>query len=85
MALVKGRPVYLALSGETMEFDGNAKCVAGGGSPRRHSAPAGSGARRATASLAGHLPRHGVLLNRDLVVQPAPEQRELGRPAIRGG
>ena len=29
MDLVKGRPVYLALSGKTMEFDGNAKCVAG--------------------------------------------------------
>jgi L-ascorbate metabolism protein UlaG (beta-lactamase superfamily) len=29
MAAVKGRPVYLALSGRTMEFDGNAKCVAG--------------------------------------------------------
>jgi L-ascorbate metabolism protein UlaG (beta-lactamase superfamily) len=27
--LVKGRAVYLALSGRTMEFDGNAKCVAG--------------------------------------------------------
>ena len=27
--LVKGRPVYLALSGKTMEFDGNAKCIAG--------------------------------------------------------
>jgi L-ascorbate metabolism protein UlaG (beta-lactamase superfamily) len=27
--LVKSRPVYLALSGKTMEFDGNAKCVAG--------------------------------------------------------
>jgi hypothetical protein len=27
--LVKGRPVYLALSGKTMEFDGAAKCVAG--------------------------------------------------------
>jgi L-ascorbate metabolism protein UlaG (beta-lactamase superfamily) len=27
--LVKGRPVYPALSGRTMEFDGNAKCVAG--------------------------------------------------------
>ena len=27
--LVKGRPVYPALSGKTMEFDGNAKCVAG--------------------------------------------------------
>ena len=27
--LVKGRPVYLGLSGKTMEFDGNAKCVAG--------------------------------------------------------
>jgi L-ascorbate metabolism protein UlaG (beta-lactamase superfamily) len=26
---VKGRPVYPALSGRTMEFDGNAKCVAG--------------------------------------------------------
>ena len=29
MSLVKGRPVFLALSGKTMEFDGNAKCVAG--------------------------------------------------------
>jgi L-ascorbate metabolism protein UlaG (beta-lactamase superfamily) len=29
MALVKGRPVHPALSGKTMEFDGNAKCVAG--------------------------------------------------------
>jgi hypothetical protein len=29
IALVKGRPVYLALSGKTMEFDGAAKCVAG--------------------------------------------------------
>jgi L-ascorbate metabolism protein UlaG (beta-lactamase superfamily) len=27
--LVKGRPVYLALSGRTMEFDGSARCVAG--------------------------------------------------------
>ncbi|HEY0338523.1 MAG TPA: MBL fold metallo-hydrolase [Burkholderiales bacterium] len=27
--LVKGRAVYPALSGRTMEFDGNAKCVAG--------------------------------------------------------
>jgi L-ascorbate metabolism protein UlaG (beta-lactamase superfamily) len=27
--LIKGRPVHLALSGRTMEFDGNAKCVAG--------------------------------------------------------
>ena len=27
--LVKGRPVHPALSGKTMEFDGNAKCVAG--------------------------------------------------------
>ena len=27
--LVKGRPVHLALSGKTMEFDGNGKCVAG--------------------------------------------------------
>lgn len=26
---VQGRPVHLALSGRTMEFDGNAKCVAG--------------------------------------------------------
>jgi hypothetical protein len=29
VALVKGRPVYPALSGTTMEFDGNGKCVAG--------------------------------------------------------
>ncbi len=29
MSLVKGRPVHLALSGRTMEFDGDAKCVAG--------------------------------------------------------
>jgi hypothetical protein len=29
MDLVKGGPVYLARSGKTMEFDGNAKCVAG--------------------------------------------------------
>lgn len=29
MAAVKGRPVYPALSGRTMEFDGDAKCVAG--------------------------------------------------------
>lgn len=28
-AMIKGRPVYPALSGRTMEFDGNAKCVAG--------------------------------------------------------
>ena len=27
--LVKGRPVHLALSGRTMEFDGSAKCVTG--------------------------------------------------------
>lgn len=27
--MVKGRPVYLALSGKTMEFDGEARCVAG--------------------------------------------------------
>ena len=27
--LVKGRPVYLALSGKTMEFNGDAECVAG--------------------------------------------------------
>jgi hypothetical protein len=26
---VKGRPVHLALSGRTMEFDGAAKCVRG--------------------------------------------------------
>jgi L-ascorbate metabolism protein UlaG (beta-lactamase superfamily) len=29
IALVKGRPVYPALSGRTMEFDGAGKCVAG--------------------------------------------------------
>lgn len=29
VTLVKGRPVYPALSGKTMEFDGDAKCVAG--------------------------------------------------------
>ena len=29
MDMVKGRPVYLSLSGRTMEFDGGAKCVAG--------------------------------------------------------
>ena len=29
MSMVKGRPVYPALSGKTMEFDGDAKCVAG--------------------------------------------------------
>ncbi len=29
MKLVKGIPVHLPLSGKTMEFDGNAKCVAG--------------------------------------------------------
>ena len=28
-SMIKGRPVHLALSGRTMEFDGNAKCVAG--------------------------------------------------------
>ncbi len=27
--LVKGRPVHVPLSGKTMEFDGNAKCIAG--------------------------------------------------------
>jgi hypothetical protein len=27
--MVKGRPVHLAISGRTMEFDGAAKCVAG--------------------------------------------------------
>jgi L-ascorbate metabolism protein UlaG (beta-lactamase superfamily) len=29
IALVKGRPVYPALSGKTMEFDGSGKCVMG--------------------------------------------------------
>jgi len=29
IALVKGRPVYPALSGKTIEFDGSGKCVAG--------------------------------------------------------
>jgi L-ascorbate metabolism protein UlaG (beta-lactamase superfamily) len=29
VALVKGRPVYPALSGKTMEFDGSGKCVGG--------------------------------------------------------
>ena len=29
IALVKGRPVYPALSGKTMEFDGTGKCVTG--------------------------------------------------------
>jgi hypothetical protein len=29
IALVKDRPVYPALSGKTMEFDANGKCVAG--------------------------------------------------------
>ena len=29
IALVKGRPVYPALSGKTLEFDGSGKCVAG--------------------------------------------------------
>jgi L-ascorbate metabolism protein UlaG (beta-lactamase superfamily) len=29
VAQVKGRPVYLALSGKTMEFDGSGKCVGG--------------------------------------------------------
>ena len=29
MGLVKGRPVYPALSGKTMAFDGDAKCVSG--------------------------------------------------------
>ena len=27
---VKGRPVYLAISGRTLEFDGNGRCIAGG-------------------------------------------------------
>ncbi len=31
IALVKGRPVYPALSGKTMEFDGSGKCAAGCG------------------------------------------------------
>ena len=26
---VRGKPVYLAVSGRTMEFDGKGKCVAG--------------------------------------------------------
>jgi hypothetical protein len=29
MSLVKGRPVYPALSGKTMQFNGDGKCVAG--------------------------------------------------------
>jgi len=29
MGMVKGRPVYPALSGKTMEFDGDGKCVSG--------------------------------------------------------
>jgi hypothetical protein len=29
VALVQGRPVYPALSGKTMEFDGSGKCVVG--------------------------------------------------------
>jgi len=29
VALVKGRPVHPALSGRTMEFNGEGKCVAG--------------------------------------------------------
>jgi L-ascorbate metabolism protein UlaG (beta-lactamase superfamily) len=29
IGMVKGRPVFPALSGKTMEFDGNGKCVAG--------------------------------------------------------
>src|SRR5262249_15910675 len=29
IALVKGRPVYPALSGKTMEYDGSGRCVAG--------------------------------------------------------
>jgi L-ascorbate metabolism protein UlaG (beta-lactamase superfamily) len=29
MSLVKGRPVYLAISGKTMEFDGEGKCAMG--------------------------------------------------------
>jgi hypothetical protein len=33
LALAKGRPVHLALSGRTMEFDGSGKCVAGCGTP----------------------------------------------------
>jgi hypothetical protein len=27
--LVRGRPVHLPLSGKTMEFDGNGRCIAG--------------------------------------------------------
>jgi L-ascorbate metabolism protein UlaG (beta-lactamase superfamily) len=33
LALVKARPVHLALSGRTMEFDGSGKCVAGCSAP----------------------------------------------------
>lgn len=33
MGLVKGRPVHPALSGRTMEFDGEARCVAGCAQP----------------------------------------------------
>jgi len=33
LALVKGRPVHLALSGKTMEFDGTGKCAAGCSAP----------------------------------------------------
>jgi L-ascorbate metabolism protein UlaG (beta-lactamase superfamily) len=33
LALVKGRPVHLALSGKTMEFDGSGKCVVGCSAP----------------------------------------------------
>ncbi len=29
MGLIKGRPVYMALSGKTMEFDGTGKCMGG--------------------------------------------------------
>jgi len=29
VSLVKGRPVYPALSGRTMQFSGDGKCVAG--------------------------------------------------------
>ena len=33
LARVKGRPVHLALSGKTMEFDGGGKCVSGCSAP----------------------------------------------------
>lgn len=35
--MVKGRPVYVPLSGRTMEFNGAAKCVAGCEAPKKPS------------------------------------------------